>query len=454
MRERKQEQTTELKILPLSQLIANLRLLTLPTVELIALVRAELEQNPALEEITEPEEIMEETQENKDDFEFSDFLQEGAYSPEDKSEEEIDAIELIPDTRTSISSELLPTLKAALNKEELPIAEYILGNLNDDGFLPLRIEEVAEALNVKKEKVEGIIDLIQRLSPGLAAKNVKDSLLAQLRYHEFPPDSLEYILVKKYYYKLTKKNIKEIAKELRVSQRKIEEVLENIRKLDPRPGRKYISSPSRYVSPDFVVRWRGGDLVFTLTDEPLPNLRISSRYKEIISSPESFSEEERNFAKKKVKSAIFLLKGIEERRTTLKKMMAYLLEKQRDFFEKGREFLKPLSMVQMAKDLNLHPSTISRAIANKYVDTPHGIFDARELFPKGIGRRTRRYIKKRIEKFITEDSTLTDKEIAEILKREGLPIARRTVAKYRIEIGLPSKKVRERLKKKGEWWGR
>ncbi len=453
MREKKVEQTTELKILPLSQLIANLRLLTLPTVELIALVKAELEQNPALEEITETEENVEERVENKDDFEFSDFLQEGAYSPEDRSEEDVDVIELIPDTRTTISSELLPTLRTALNKEELPIAEYILGNLNDDGFLPIPLEEVAETLNVKKEKVEEVIDLIQRLSPGLAAKNVRDSLLAQLKYRGFSPNSLEYILVKRYYYKLTKKNIKKVAQELRVSQKRIREALENIRTLDPRPGRKYISSPSRYVSPDFVVRWRGGDLVFALTDEPLPNLRISSHYKEIVSHPESFSEEERNFAKKKIKSAIFLLKGIEERRTTLKKIMSYLLEKQREFFEKGKEFLKPLSMVQMAKDLNLHPSTISRAIANKYVDTPHGIFDVKELFPRGIGKRTRRYIKKRIEKFITEDSTLTDKEIAEILKREGLPIARRTVAKYRIEIGLPSKKVRERLKQRGEWWG-
>ena len=127
--------------------------------------------------------------------------------------------------------------------------------------------------------------------------------------------------------------------------------------------------------------------------------------------------------------------------------MAYLLKTQRAFFEKGKDFLVPLSMTQIAKDLNLHTSTISRAMANKYVDTSFGIFETKDLFPRGIGKRTRKQIKRRIERFIDENSELTDKGISEILKREGLPIARRTVAKYRIEIGLPSKKVREKIEK-------
>ncbi len=437
----------ELKQFPLPQLLVNLKLLALPTVELEALVRSELEKNPLVEETTDDTED-EETPSNSDDFDFTDFLQEDFFMPRTpRSELDFDSIEQAGDESVGLADIILPQAHNLLPVEDWPIVEYIVKNLSEDGFLTLSKKEIEEEFEIEEARLEGILTTLQHLEPlGIACLGVKESLLIQLQAQGWGPNTVEYRIIVEWYDLLDKKSSKQIAQLLNEPEEKIKNALENLRTLNPRPAREYAKVTTDYVYPDFTVDWRENSLIATLNDDIIPNIRISPRYREVLLNPKAFSPEEVAFARERARNTLLLIEGIERRKHTLRRLIAYLLKEQAAFFKNGVDHAKPLDMGDAALALNLHLSTISRAVKGKYVETPFGIYELRFFFSKGIGDNTQNQIQKQLKEIIDREdksNPYSDEELAQKLSESGTPISRRTIAKYRAELRIPSQRHRK-----------
>jgi RNA polymerase sigma-54 factor len=308
---------------------------------------------------------------------------------------------------------------------------------------------LAELAGANQERFSKVLSVIQRLDPpGLGASSRKESLLIQLEASGLKPESLEYRVVAECYEKLLDSGggPAQIATWLSVPKIEIEQALVNIRKLDPRPARRFGRSAS-YIYPDFSIEWWQGQLQGFLNDDEIPRIRVAPSYLGMLKEPDQFSQEEISFVRRKVKNAILLIKGIEQRRTTLKRLLEYILAEQVEFFQHGKECLKPLSMAEAAAALGCHPSTISRAVHAKYVETPLGIFELKLFFTSRIEESSKAGLKERIRKLIAEEDSqnpYSDAAIARLLARERTHLARRTVAKYRNQLGIPSARKRRR----------
>lgn len=460
----KQELRLEQQLLLTPQLLLNLKLLALPTQELQSLIEKELETNPILETAEEPEESFSSPSRfedkkarlqaseslNTEDYTISDFLPEDLpLRPTEPIESEFDWSESVSPASIDLVSALLPQLAAKLSSTEIPIAQYILQNLDEDGFLLISEEELMNNLKIDKGKLKNVLKVIHELAPGgLATKTPQEALLIQLGLLGYDKTSLEYRIVSEYYEPMGKKQFSLIAKGLRVSEKNIRAALRNIGQLDPRPARRFTQTNPAYISPDFTVEWQEEKLIAYLNDDNLPSLRLSRRYREILSNPKAYPKEEVKFARAKFASALMLIRGLESRKRTLKRVMDYILDQQMEFFRDGKEFLKPASIQDAAKALNIHPSTISRAIAGKYVETPIGIFPLRFFFASGTGSFARHSVKDKIKQIIEGEDKKTpysDDEIVDQLAKQGIKISRRTVAKYRAEMKIPGCSERKEI---------
>jgi RNA polymerase sigma-54 factor len=447
MKGHKSELLVGYKLFPLPQLLVNLKLLTMPTLELEALVRAELEKNPVLEETSEEPEN-EEQPAKTDDFDFSDFLQEDLFVPRTPATEtDFDPIDLAVEEPLGLADIVLPQARKLLPVEDWPILEYIVKNLTEDGFLTIAKEEIKQEFTIVDARLDGILKTLQHLDPvGMATSGVKESLLVQLQAQGSGPDTIEYRIVNECYDLLDKKSAKQIARIVKGSEEKVKAALENLRTLNPKPGREYSKFKTNYVYPDFFVEWRENSLIASLNDNIVPNIRISPRYREILLNPKAFSAEEVAFARERARNTILLIEGIERRKNTLRRLISFLLKEQAAFFKHGAEHIKPLDMGAAAQALSLHLSTISRAVKGKYVETPFGIFELHFFFSKGIGDNTQVQIQQQLKELIDgEDKSnpYSDDELAKKLSASGTPISRRTVAKYRAELRIPSQRHRK-----------
>jgi len=449
----------ELRHYILPTLTYYLKLMELPNLELETFIRQELEANPLLEEA--PPELASEAEEaeteapanekpEKELKEFNEFNIPELYAEESSvsyggREEAFDVLDNIPAEGDKLYDYLMKQAAREFSGQDLEIAELVISNIEDDGHLVAQPEELAkEGFDVNNIII--IIAKIQHFDPvGCAWCDPKEPLLVQLEVLGFKPDSVEYILVHDHFKDLRSNRRKDIMKELNIDEKRYNKAFEVIMKLDPKPGWRYSAIPSRFISPDFIVRWSDNKLVANLRDESMPRIRIRRQYLEILKNPANIPHEELAFIKQRYHAAQNIIMAIEQRRKTLTRIAEGILEYQREFFENGYDNLRSITMTEFAKQLNVNPSTISRAIANKYLESPWGIHKLKLFFTSPVGHTDKPHILNKIKEIIdNEDKSapLSDTQIARKLSRQGIIISRRTVSKYRDILHIPAHQFR------------
>ena len=456
------------------QLQQAIKLLQLSRIELINTIQKELEQNPVLEEAesepttTAPNEDASNAQEEMPSLTASKdeetpwekkALQEEewraywdddtrrtipAYSFEDK---EVPNYENLLTRTPDLVDHLMWQLQMSdMTEEERAIGYHIIGNLDSSGYLKANVEEIAEELKTTPATVEQVLRRIQLFDPvGVAARDLRECLLVQSKYLGIT-DPLVQDLIANHLHDIEKRNYKEIARSTGRTLEEIAQAIEVIKGLDPRPGNSYSSEQTHYIVPDIYIYKVDDDYVIQLNDDDLPRVRISPLYKNAIDG-NSTEPDVKNFIQEKYKSAIWLLKSIEQRQKTIYKVTRSIVKFQREFLDKGIEYLKPLILKDVADDVGIHESTVSRVTANKYAQTPQGLFELKFFFSASLKKKNgediaTKIIKEKIRNIIQQENPLkpySDKQIVDILGKEGIKIARRTVAKYRELMGiLPS----------------
>jgi RNA polymerase sigma-54 factor len=472
------------------QMQQSLALLQAPTLELKALVEQELQQNPVLEEMAAPEvdQIEKKTDDGEpiessdpaeppadttfdpatekpegptDDFmaEFEKLAQldqewrdnfAQSNMPMRQSAEEEEKRQFMFDSivaSTSLQEVLIEQVRESdLNEEKRPIAELLIGNIDDYGYLKTNIDELAFTTNIPAAKIEEVLKVIQSFDPpGVGARDLRECLLLQLE-RGGQQDSLEYRIIKDYMDALGKRRIPEIARGLGLDVEDVQEAIGSIGRLEPRPGRAYLSDNNQYILPEVFVHRVGDDFAVTTNNEQIPHLRISNTYKDLMAQSGN-SSEVINYIREKIRAGKFLIKSLHQRQQTILNIALEIVKRQREFMDKGVAFLKPLTMVQVAEAVGVHETTVSRAVSSKYMQTPQGIFEMKYFFTAGIQTASgeglsNTSVKDMIaEMFRKEDPNrpLSDQEIVKMLQERGIVIARRTVAKYRSELNiLPS----------------
>ncbi len=344
-------------------------------------------------------------------------------------------------------------LELALNGTDLLIGQFLLGCLDDNGYLSLPLAEAAERIGCSLMDAERVLRVIQSFDPvGVGARDLKECLLLQLKQTEQPDDYAERI-VKEHLEDLAQGRLNRIAGKLGIHVQKVQELANLIRSLNPKPGEQFARlNEVRYVLPDVVVEKINGDFVVLVNDSIIPKIGINSTYRSLLSGQNVNDAEARKYLETKLNAASWLVRSIEQRRLTLYKVACCIVELQREFLLRGVKYLKPLNLKQVAELIGVHESTVSRATSNKYIQTPQGVFEFKYLFSSGVSDNqgasfSSQTIKKLIKEMIEgEDShtPLSDQKLADELQRLGVPVSRRTVAKYRSECGLPSAAQRKR----------
>lgn len=422
-----QVQQQQLKLSP--KLQQSILILELPLAELREYLNKELEDNPLLEEANPALE-----EKRGDEFEGEEVSFKGDF-PEVKAPE--------PDLHSFLRFQLGMHLSSP---EDLSLGEEIIEGIDEDGYLKTSLGDIARRFNVEEKKVQEILEVIQTFEPtGVGARDLKECLLIQLEESgETPPFVKE--IIKNHLPLLSRKSQwKKLSQTLQCSLKELNEAFRKIRMLEPKPGRLFSSASPSYIIPDLVVKKvQGNYQVFSNLDF-LPRLTLSPMYRELLRDDQAGK-----FLRKKLSSAKWVIRCIEKRTETLEKVARFLVKKQEDFFEFGEAKLQPLSLVEVGKALGMHESTISRAIRGKYVDTPLGVFPLKFFITgnpstKGTGF-SEVQIKEEVKKIFKEESKekpYSDEEIAILLKKRGIFVSRRTVTKYRLELGIPSKSQRK-----------
>ena len=325
------------------------------------------------------------------------------------------------------------------------IGTEIIGNLDEDGYLRAELEELAQRCGVTPDDVTKVIELVQGFDPpGVAARNIQECLLLQLRRDPLPdPVSVEIIEV--HFDDLSRRRYPDIARAMKLSVDRIMESVEEIMGLEPKPGRRFGANDSRYIVPDVYVYKLGNEYTIVLNEDGVPRLRVNSLYRSLLRS--SGVDEAKQYVEQKLRSAMWLIKSVDQRQRTLRKVTQSIVKFQRDFLDRGLPHLRPLSLRDVGEDIGMHESTISRVTTNKYVETPQGLFELKFFFHSGIASGDGEMVssvsvKKMIQDLLAAEDPAkpqSDQEVAQALQKRGLTIARRTVAKYREELGiLPS----------------
>ena len=465
------------KLILTPQLQQAIKLLQLPHLELSEFLSQELIENPFLEESVEEIPVEELTQEEKESVEIEE-AQEDAEAPLEKlmnftvdeyfEERGYDGKDLgyfNPGTVSPPSFEqfltrgpdlydhLLWQLRFSNEPESIrKIGEVIIGNIDENGYLRASIEEIIDGTKTQRETVEKALSLIQGFDPiGVGARNVMECLLLQLKALNLGGTLVEKIIINNMD-ELEKRRYPQIAQQYNLPLKDIMSAVKIIEGLEPKPGRNFSNYNTNYVVPDvFLVKTADGYQII-LNDEGLPRLRVSSFYKKLIQQNNAFSKEDKQFLVEKLRSAVGLLKSLDQRDRTIYRVTESLLSLQKEFFDKGIKYLKPLTLRDVASVLNLHESTISRVTSSKYLSCEHGTFCFRFLFSSalqsGMGSVSSTSVKDIIKKIVIEEDSqkpLSDQNIGEMLKKNGIIIARRTVAKYREEMGIPSQTHRRKF---------
>lgn len=453
-----------------------IKLLPMSTLELADLLTQEVVENPLLEETPtdelratdaqtaadreEPEATPPERKDdtwNDADYEyfFGDYLDDGYRSRAPMEVRELPPIENTLSTTPSLTDHLDWQLSMQATTDlQRAIGEAIIGNLNDDGYLVASVEELASMGPWSLEDVRATLAFVQGFDPiGVAARDLQECLTLQLRHLKLEGTPVEEI-VATHLRLLQNHQVPEIARRMGTTVEALRPHIEIIQRLDPKPGSRFNPQPSQYVIPDVYITKVENEFVVGLNDEGLPHLRISPTYRRLLDkSSGDASEETRAYVKDKFRSALWLLKSVEQRQRTIHKVAASIARFQRDFLEHGVEHLRPLVLRDVASDIGMHESTVSRVVTNKYIHTPQGVFEMKYFFHSGISSTdgdavSSVSIKNRIRKIIEGEDRrrpLSDAQIVSLLQAQGLMLARRTVAKYREELKIPTSTQRKGL---------
>lgn len=448
------------KLLMTPELRQAIAILQMSTLELGEYIQKELEENPFLDE-KEPEEAPEqETQEAEADanntleqwMEFHHDRDSG-YMPQEKEEEK--SFENFVTRRPSLVEHLEFQLRMVSRGElDLRIGEYLIGSIDNNGYLAVDLDEVAAQMGVSEARVAEVLQMIHSFHPhGVGARDLSECLMLQLCHYGKNDPVIEQI-VNNHLEDIARGRLNRIAQALNLSILQVQEICDLIRTLDPKPGLQYSNGEQvKYIMPDAFVEKVDGEYVVVVNDFQFPRLSINRVYERILRQPESFTQEARKYLEEKMGSAMWLIRSIEQRRMTLYKVARCIVDIQKDFLDNGIEFLKPLTLREVADIVEVHESTVSRATTNKYIQTPQGLFELKYFFSTGVQcsrgeeKISARSIKKKIEDIVAqEDPThpLSDEVIAQNLQEQGICISRRTVAKYRNELGIASTMTRRR----------
>jgi RNA polymerase sigma-54 factor len=447
------------------QLQQSLLILQTPLLELRNLVQQEMETNPVLEESPEQPATdgRTETEPTADDNfksefeklasldeEWRDYMaqsagyRDGSKEARDKRQFVFDSIPVQETLQQNLIGQLNQTV---LSADDRNAAELIIGNIDDNGFLQSTPEEMALNSGMPQEDFEKMLTLIQSFYPaGVGARDLRECLIIQLQ-REGREHTLEHRIVSEHMDDLGKRRFPEIARRTGVSIEEVQKAADNIARLNPRPGQVFAAAPQNYVLPDVVVEKVDGEYQIILNDEQIPHLRISNLYKDIIASGDAQSSDVKNYVRDKIRSGKFLIRSIHQRQQTIFNIAQEIVSRQRDFLDHGRSHLKPMTMAEVADAVGVHETTVSRAVSGKYMATPQGVFEMKYFFTSGYQTATgeslsNTSVKEAVLDLIKHENgsaPLSDQEIVEILTERGIPIARRTVAKYRTELNiLPS----------------
>jgi RNA polymerase sigma-54 factor len=337
--------------------------------------------------------------------------------------------------------------QSVLSGSDRKAAELVIGNIDDNGFLQSTPEEMALNSGIPQEDFEKMLALIQSFyPPGVGARDLRECLLIQLQRQE-KENTLEYKIVSEHMEDLGRRRFPEIARRMGVSVEDVQKAAGNIARLNPRPGQVFAAAPQNYVLPDVIVEKVDGEYQITLNNEQIPHLRISNLYKDIIASGNTQSGEVKDYIRDKIRSGKFLIRSIHQRQQTIFNIAQQIVSRQHDFLEHGPSHLKPMIMREVADAVGVHETTVSRAVSGKYMATPQGVFETKYFFTSGYQTATGESlsnisVKEAILDLVKHENgsaPLSDHEMVEILGERGIPIARRTVAKYRDELNiLPS----------------
>ena len=480
------------------QLQQSLALLQAPTLELKALVEQELQQNPLLEEVAAEEQEQEQSErpnaetdtqiiskaeaadptEPPADVNFDPATEKPNNDPVDDFQAEFERLTQLdqewrdhfaetnipmrssPEDEerrqfmfdsmtvgTSLQEHLMEQVRLSeLSDEQRPVAEMLVGNIDDYGYLKATVEEMSGSTGLPQEKFLEVLKIIQSFHPvGVGARDLRECLMLQMerlnRQH-----TLEYKIVRDYMDALGKRRIPEIGRGTGEDVVDVQKAIARIGLMEPRPGRAFLPDNDQYVLPEVFVTRQGDDFVVATNNEQIPHLRISNTYKDLMSQADS-SAEVREYIREKIRAGKFLIKSLHQRQETIRKIGVEIVTRQREFMEKGVAFLKPLTMVQVAEVVGVHETTVSRAVSGKYIQTPQGVFEMKYFFTSGIQTASGEGMSNTSVKdmitdiFKEEDSSkpLSDQEVVQMLTDRGIAIARRTIAKYRSELNiLPS----------------
>ena len=457
------------------QLQMAIKLLQLSRLELMDTIQTELEENPALEEVpestsaeqstdqteaatTESSEVKEVTIEDKiqEDIDWSNYLDEyntpGRVHYESE-ERDTPRYESFIASHESLNDHLLwQFLMTKPEPEEERIVSLLIGNLNTDGYLDASVEEIAHTSGSPPEKIEEILSIIQTFDPiGVGARDLSECLLIQAKFLGLD-DTIVIDIITNHLSDLEKKNYKAVCKALKKSMDEVVSAINVIKSLEPKPGRQFSDETPQYINPDIYVYKLENEFVIMLNDDGMPKLRVNSFYKSSISRGKNISGEAEDYIHDKMRSAAWLNKSIHQRQKTIYRVMESILAFQREFFDKGIAYLKPMVLRDVAQDIQMHESTISRVTTNKYAFTPQGIFELKYFFNSSIRRSqggsiASASVQDKIRQIIAgedQKKPYSDDKIAQILKEDHIHIARRTVAKYREMLKvLPSNKRKQ-----------
>jgi RNA polymerase sigma-54 factor len=464
------------KLVLTPQLQMAIKLLQMPQLELSQALTQELVENPLLEETSDftstedlsaEERESAETPEEHDDIEvplermtsfaIDDYFDERSYDGKDlgyftPGTVTQPSFESFLSNSTDLFDHLLWQLRLSKEGEDVRSAgELIIGNIDDNGYLQGTLEEIAEASGSDMQTVEKALALVQSFDPpGIAAREIKECLQLQLRVLNLQGSLVESLVVNDLDM-LSKKKYPLLAKKYGVSLEEIMASVRIIEGLDPKPGRNLSSSGAHYIVPDVYITKSGSGYQIVLNDEGLPKLKISSYYQRLLSQKNSVPKEDRQFFEDKLRSAIWLMKSLDQRNKTIYRVTENILTYQRDFFDNGVNSLRPLNLKDIAQELDLHESTISRVTSNKYLSCPRGIYSFRFFFSNAIqsdaGELSSTSVKEMLKKIVAEEDPgkpLSDMRIVDIFKSQNITIARRTIAKYREELKIPAQSQRKK----------
>lgn len=478
----KQYQKLTQQLLMTPQLQQAIKLLQLSRVELEEFVAQQLSENPVLEEgnatsaeernlnererehsaaditdhqMSEASGIVDRNGESSSDFDwetYSRFKDSEAPLPstQARKDEDLPNYENIITKASTLTDHLMTQAgEIDFSDREKKIAMQVIGNIDDRGYLRTGIQEIAEAEGFELEECEGVLDAIQRMDPpGVGARDLKECLMIQLRANKQKNGVVE-LIIESHLGDLETRNYQAIARALKIPMEKVLESIQIVAELEPIPGRQFGADSTQYIVPDVYVFKLGDEWIVTMNDDGLPRLQVSKLYQEMLEKQSQAKVEEKDYINQKLKSAEWLIKSIQERQRTIFKVTECIVKRQKDFFERGVEHLRPMILKDIAEDVEMHESTISRVTTNKYVHTPRGIFELKYFFNSSVSTSdgenlASESVRKMIGDLVKgEDGKkpYSDQRIVELLEEKGIQLARRTVAKYREQLNiLPSSK--------------